>query len=140
MSGQNTSAAFHIPLAHSKAPDLVLGAGIEIAFNSEGGGAADWIMLLPIDSAGLVPTKDGRGPYRVADAAKLAASALSAHSGRERFERLNVPQHARLDRSPRSRRLISHHLGRPPPVQCAGSAPTCRGRVEKVRTRQEGRV
>lgn len=82
MSGQNTSTAFHIELAHSKAPDVVLGAGIEIAFNSEGSGAAEWIMLLPIDAAGLVPTKDGRGPYRVADPAKLAASALSAHSGR----------------------------------------------------------
>lgn len=82
MSGQNTSTAFHIELAHSKAPDVVLGAGIEIAFNAEGGGAPEWIMLLPIDSAGLVPTKDGRGPYRVADAAKLAASALQAHGGR----------------------------------------------------------
>lgn len=82
MSGQNTSTAFRIELAHSKAPDLVLGTGVEIAFNAEGGGAAEWIMLLPIDSAGLVPTKDGRGPYRVTDAAKLAASALSAHSGR----------------------------------------------------------
>ncbi|MBW7968127.1 phage protease [Bradyrhizobium sp. BR 10289] len=82
MSGQNTSTAFHVVLAHSKAPDVVLGAGIEIAFNSEGGGAAEWIMLLPIDAKGLVPTRDGRGPYRVADAAKLAASALSAHSGR----------------------------------------------------------
>ncbi|MET4199075.1 phage I-like protein [Bradyrhizobium sp. LA8.1] len=82
MSGQNTSTAFHIVLAHSKTPDVVLGAGIEIVFNSEGDGAAEWIMLLPIDAAGLVPTKDGRGPYRVADAAKLAASALSVHSGR----------------------------------------------------------
>lgn len=82
MSGQNTSTAFQIELAHSKAPDLVHGLGVEIAFNAEGGGVAEWIMLLPIDAAGLVPTKDGRGPYRVADAAKLAASALSAHSGR----------------------------------------------------------
>lgn len=81
MSGQNTSTAFRIDLAHSKAPDLVLGAGVEIALNAEGA-VPEWIMLMPIDAGGLVSTRDGRGPYRVADAAKLAASALSAHNGR----------------------------------------------------------
>lgn len=59
----------------------MLGAGVEIALNAEGA-VPEWIMLMPIDAGGLVSTRDGRGPYRVADAAKLAASALSAHNGR----------------------------------------------------------
>ncbi|WP_316171049.1 phage protease [Bradyrhizobium sp. SZCCHNRI1058] len=39
-------------------------------------------MLLPIGTGGLVTTVDGRGPYRVADAPKLAASLLAVHAGR----------------------------------------------------------
>src|SRR4051812_7575764 len=57
------------------------GVGAEIAFNSSGG-AAEWIMLLPIGAGGVVATVDGRGPYRVADPPKLAAASLQAHSGR----------------------------------------------------------
>jgi phage I-like protein len=72
MSGKNTS----------KALAVIHGLGVEISFNAEGGGAAEWIMLLPIGAGGLVTTVDGRGPYRVADAGKLAANALSSHSGR----------------------------------------------------------
>ncbi|UFZ05466.1 phage protease [Bradyrhizobium ontarionense] len=39
-------------------------------------------MLLPIGQGGVVATIDGRGPYRVRDAAKLAADALALHAGR----------------------------------------------------------
>lgn len=70
MSGQNTSKAF------------TYGAGVEIAFNAVAAAAPEWIMLLPIGTGGIVATVDGRGPYRVTDAAKLAASALALHAGR----------------------------------------------------------
>ncbi|MGJ5203630.1 phage protease [Bradyrhizobium sp. HKCCYLR20261] len=39
-------------------------------------------MLLPIGHGGLVATVDGRGPYRVTDAKKLATDALALHAGR----------------------------------------------------------
>jgi phage I-like protein len=39
-------------------------------------------MLMPIGAGGIVNTVDGRGPYRVSDPAKLAASSLNAHAGR----------------------------------------------------------
>lgn len=58
------------------------GVGVEIALNAEGNAAADWIMLVPIGAGGLVTTVDGRGPYRIADAGKLAAASLNAHAGR----------------------------------------------------------
>ncbi len=57
------------------------GTGAEIAFNAAGQ-AEEWIMLMPVANSGLVTTVDGRGPYRVADAAKLAVSSLAAHAGR----------------------------------------------------------
>ncbi|MFH0299813.1 phage protease [Bradyrhizobium sp. 31Argb] len=59
---------------------VVRGVGAEIALNASGG-VAEWIMLVPIAS-GLVATIDGRGPYRIADAAKLAQASLNAHGGR----------------------------------------------------------
>ncbi|WP_247801790.1 phage protease [Bradyrhizobium sp. 191] len=71
-----------VALAHSQAPSLVRGVGVEIALNAEGNAAADWIMLVPIGAGGLVSTVDGRGPYRIADAGKLVAASLNAHGGR----------------------------------------------------------
>lgn len=44
-----------------------------IALNAEQG-APDWINLLP--PGPVVPTADGRGPYRIVDAAKLASDSL----------------------------------------------------------------
>ncbi|MEX2480204.1 MAG: phage protease [Gammaproteobacteria bacterium] len=41
--------------------------------------APEWVHLLPAD---MVITVDGRGPYRVTDAAQLAASSLQAAGGR----------------------------------------------------------
>lgn len=60
---------------------MVRGVGAEIAFNSSGG-AADWIMLMPLAGDGMVRTFDGRGPYRVSDAGNLASASLQAHHGR----------------------------------------------------------
>jgi phage I-like protein len=57
------------------------GLGLPIEFNSSGG-AAEWIMLLPLGNAGVINTVDSRGPYRVSDAAKLAAESLQAAGGR----------------------------------------------------------
>ena len=57
------------------------GIGSPIAFNASGG-AEDWIMLMPVPATRIVATVDGRGPYRIADAAKLATSSLQAHDGR----------------------------------------------------------
>src|SRR5688500_2480820 len=72
MSGQkaNTSA---LMVAH--------GTGAEIALNASGG-AADWIMLLPIGAGGLITTVDKRGPYRVRDATQLVVDSLQAAGGR----------------------------------------------------------
>lgn len=42
-------------------------------------GTPQWVQLLP---AGEIGTIDGRGPYRVADAAKLAADSLQAAGGK----------------------------------------------------------
>lgn len=42
-------------------------------------GAPDWLHLLP---AGEVRTVDGRGPYRVADGAKMIATSLQATGGK----------------------------------------------------------
>jgi phage I-like protein len=71
MSGQKPNTALLI----------ARGVGAEIAFNSSGC-ADEWIMLMPIGAGGLVATVDGRGPYRVADPAKLASASLAAHDGR----------------------------------------------------------
>lgn len=43
------------------------------------GGAPEWINILP---AGTITTIDGRGPYRIADAARLAAESLHAAGGK----------------------------------------------------------
>lgn len=67
--------------ANSTAMMVAHGVGAQIAFNSSGG-AEEWIMLMPIGSGGLVATVDGRGPYRVADATKLASASLHSHGGR----------------------------------------------------------
>ncbi|WP_315742823.1 MULTISPECIES: phage protease [unclassified Bradyrhizobium] len=72
MSGKHTSKAF----------ETVHGAGVEISFNAQGAAAPEWIMLLPIGQGGVVATVDGRGPYRVLDANKLAAQAQALHAGR----------------------------------------------------------
>jgi len=71
MSGRNANTSLMV----------ARGVGAEIAFNSSGG-AADWIMLVPLGAGGMALTVDGRGPYRVADPAKLAVASLQAHSGR----------------------------------------------------------
>jgi len=71
MSGQKANTAMMV--AH--------GTGALIAFNSSGG-AEEWIMLMQIESGGLVTTVDGRGPYRVTDPAKLATASLNAPGGR----------------------------------------------------------
>lgn len=71
MSGKNSSKHFSIH-----------GTGVEIAFNAEGGAVAEWTMLLPLGAGGSIATRDGRGPWRVGNAEKLAAAALSAHAGR----------------------------------------------------------
>jgi phage I-like protein len=51
---------------------LALNAGAD-------GGVPDWVHLLP---AGMVRTVDGRGPYRVRDAAKLIAESLQGGGGK----------------------------------------------------------
>lgn len=61
--------------------NVVIGAGTPI-LNSEGGGAPDWIMVLPASTGGAMATMDGRGPYRLGDAATLAATSLQMAGGR----------------------------------------------------------
>lgn len=70
MSGTKASTALQV--AH--------GAHALIALNAQGA-AEPWIMLLPIDKAGMVTTIDGRGPYRVPDPAALARASLNAAGG-----------------------------------------------------------
>lgn len=70
MSGKNTSRLLSVH-----------GVGVEIAFNADGS-VPDWIMLLPFGAGGVVGTVDGRGPYRIGEAAKFAASLLAQHAGR----------------------------------------------------------
>lgn len=60
---------------------VAMGAGALIALSASGG-VADWIMLVPVGADGIIPTVDGRGPYRVTDAAKLATDSLHAAGGR----------------------------------------------------------
>lgn len=83
MSGQkaNRSIAFVALNSSAAATLLAHGVGAEIAFNSAGG-AADWIMLSPLGADGLIKTVDKRGPYKIADAAKLIQASLNAHHGR----------------------------------------------------------
>jgi phage I-like protein len=71
MSGQKANIAMGV----------ARGVGHAIAFNASGG-AEEWIMLMPVPATRIVATVDGRGPYRVADAAKLASASLQAHDGR----------------------------------------------------------
>jgi phage I-like protein len=56
------------------------GIGQPIALNAEGA-APDWIMLIPAGAGGVLSTVDGRGPFRVADAAKLAIHSMAAAGG-----------------------------------------------------------
>lgn len=70
MSGQNTSIALNI----------VRGAGVEIAFNAQGA-VPEWIMIVPSGKDGVIETVDGRGPYRMKDAAALAAASMKAAPG-----------------------------------------------------------
>jgi phage I-like protein len=51
-----------------------------IALNADGG-APDWIMILPATS-GVITTVDGRGPYRIDDAARLMSDSLQAAGGK----------------------------------------------------------
>jgi phage I-like protein len=71
MSGQKANRALMV----------ARGVGAEIAFNASGG-AAEWIMLIPAGTGGIIETVDDRGPYRIADPAKLAADSLQAARGR----------------------------------------------------------
>lgn len=80
MSGQNTSTALFVALAHSQAPSLVRGVGVEIAFSAQGA-VPEWIMVVPAGKDGVIETVDGRGPYRMKDAAKLAAESMQAAPG-----------------------------------------------------------
>lgn len=56
-----------------------MGAGSPIALNSSGE-APDEIMVLP--AGNVLTTVDGRGPYRIADVARLATQSLKAAGGR----------------------------------------------------------
>jgi phage I-like protein len=71
MSGQKAITALMV--AH--------GVGAQIAFNSSGG-AADWIMLMPIGPGNTLTTVDGRGPYRVGNIQNFARESLQAAGGR----------------------------------------------------------
>lgn len=63
----------HIALCSAaSAANVALCASIELAATAE---APEWVHLLP---AGEIRTGDGRGPYRVVDAAALCAASLSA--------------------------------------------------------------
>lgn len=68
MSGKSNKPALQV--AH--------GVGLPISLNASGA-VAEWIMLLPSGKAGVIATVDGRGPYRVTDAAKLATASLQAN-------------------------------------------------------------
>jgi phage I-like protein len=83
MSGQkaNSTSLHSTSLQATQSLMVVHGTGAEIALNASGG-AADWIMLLPIGAGGLVTTVDKRGPYRVTNPAKLATASLQAAGGR----------------------------------------------------------
>lgn len=70
MSGQNASTSLNI----------VRGAGVEIAFNAQGA-TPEWIMVVPAGNGGVIETVDGRGPYRMQDAAQLAAESMKAAPG-----------------------------------------------------------
>jgi phage I-like protein len=49
------------------------------ALQSQAGVLADWVHLLPVDP---VTTRDGRGPYRIGNAAALIAASLQASDGK----------------------------------------------------------
>ncbi|MBR0962241.1 phage protease [Bradyrhizobium japonicum] len=70
MSGQNTSTALNI----------IRGVGVEIAFNAQGA-VPEWIMIVPAGKGGVIETVDGRGPYLMKDAAKLASESMKAAPG-----------------------------------------------------------
>lgn len=54
--------------------------GLPVALQSEAGGAPEWVQLLPV-ADGEVATHDGRGPYRVEDAAALIAASMEDPRG-----------------------------------------------------------
>ncbi len=60
---------------------IAIGTGTPIALSSAAG-APEWIMLMPAGVGGVIDTRDGRGPYRVGDAAALATRSLQAAEGR----------------------------------------------------------
>jgi phage I-like protein len=70
MSGQKANLALSV----------ARGVGTPIALNADGS-VQDWIMLLPAGNAGVITTVDGRGPYRIADAGRLASTSLQAAGG-----------------------------------------------------------
>ncbi|MET4206862.1 phage protease [Bradyrhizobium sp. LA2.1] len=70
MSGKNTSTALN----------TVRGVGVEIAFSAQGA-VPEWIMIVPAGKGGVIETVDGRGPYRMQDAAHLAAESMKAAPG-----------------------------------------------------------
>lgn len=80
MSGKQSSTAVKVALQAATELAVAQGVGMPIALNADGG-APDWIMLLPAGNAGVISTVDGRGPYRVTDAAKLASTSLQAAGG-----------------------------------------------------------
>ncbi|UGA45965.1 phage protease [Bradyrhizobium quebecense] len=61
---------------------MVRGVGAEIAFSSSGSNLPEWIMVVPSGSGGVIETVDGRGPYRIADLARLITRSLQAANGR----------------------------------------------------------
>ncbi|MGO3934747.1 phage protease [Rhodopseudomonas pseudopalustris] len=61
--------------------NVARGVGQPIALNADGS-APEWIMLIPAGDGGLIGTVDGRGPYRVASPATLAAQSVAVAGGR----------------------------------------------------------
>lgn len=60
---------------------VLCGEGVPIGYD-RANAAPEWVMVLPRGDNGVIATADGRGPYRVADFARLAAVSLQAAGGR----------------------------------------------------------
>lgn len=58
---------------HAASPDAAVAMCAALAMPDDDGAAPEWVHLLP---AGEIRTGDGRGPYRVRDAAALMAASL----------------------------------------------------------------
>lgn len=69
-------------------------ARLALHLPAAGAAAPDWVQLVPVGPGGVVATRDGRGPYRLEDAAAVIAESLARTDGR-----LPIDENHALDRA-----------------------------------------